>query len=83
MSEPSGPERLAVKSLKDVRESIDFRLNIVSRPTAEQLDESLTHQLSNFLHVDLEKQTPVVEPEPEPLYVISFWRINFVEQTDR
>jgi hypothetical protein len=74
---PADHERLAVKILEDVRTPIDFRLINASRSRAEQLDEGLTHQLSDFLHCDLEKQTPV-DPDPEPLYVTLFG-IDYLE----
>lgn len=78
-------EKLAVKSLKDVEDSIDFRLSKSSRPSAEQLDEGLSRQLSDLVHGghqhrDIEKQAPPVEP----LYVITFasyivsnWKFSF------
>ncbi|KZP30510.1 MFS general substrate transporter [Athelia psychrophila] len=52
---------LSLKSLEDVREPIDFRLDKSSRPTQEQLDESFARQLE-----DEEKGLP---DDPEPIYV--------------
>lgn len=49
------PEGLLVKSLDDVREPIDPRISISSRPTAEELDLGIVRQLSNLVH-----------PGPEP-----------------
>jgi hypothetical protein len=74
---PADHEGLVVKSLEDVQTPIDFRLINTLRPRAEQLDEGLTHQLSDFLHCDLENQTPV-DPDPEPLYVTLFG-IDYLE----
>lgn len=76
MTRPTSPEGLVVKHLEDVSEPIDFRISNSSRPSAEQLDEGLSRQLSDFVHggghhhhpqsPDCEKQTP---PDDEPLYV--------------
>lgn len=83
MTRPSSPgEGLVVKSLEDVNEPIDFRIRNSSRPSAEQLDEGFTRQISDLVHgghhhhPDTEKQTP---PDDEPLYVrISFLRTSWV-----
>ncbi|KAF8062206.1 MFS polyamine transporter [Lyophyllum atratum] len=40
---------LVVKSLEDLNESIDPRISLGDRPTASQLDETLTRQLSNLV----------------------------------
>lgn len=68
-------EGLAVKSLEDVQEPVDFRLKTTSRPSAEQLDESIGRQLNDLVHeghhhnADPEKQHP---ENSEPLYVTIF-----------
>lgn len=83
MSSPETPrscaQELSLKSLEDVHEPVDIRLQGTRRPSQEQLDEGLTRQLSHLIehrrraqkHEDEEKPTfEELEPEePEPVYV--------------
>ncbi|GLB43233.1 putative major facilitator superfamily protein [Lyophyllum shimeji] len=48
-------EGVAVKALKDIHEPIDERLSRSSRPTNDELDQSLARQLSNLVHPQHEK----------------------------
>lgn len=66
-------QELSLKSLEDVREPVDFRLDKSSRPTQDQLDESFAQQLGDLIHhgqhrlrADEENGLPA---EPEPVYV--------------
>ncbi|KAF7966704.1 hypothetical protein HWV62_37334, partial [Athelia sp. TMB] len=66
---------LSLKSLEDVREPIDLRLQKSTRPSQEQLDETLTQQLNDFIHhgqhhLSTEDEEKGSTPsEPEPIYV--------------
>lgn len=68
-------QELSLKSLEDVREPIDFRLEKSTRPSQEQLDETLTQQLNDFIHhgqhhLSTEDEEKGSTPsEPEPIYV--------------
>jgi len=77
-------EGLAFKSLQDVQEPIDFRLNNAPRPSAETLDENLSRQLSGFIHHegtkgDTEKQSFA---ESEPVYVCASLGAHFRTSAD-
>lgn len=67
-------QELALKSLEDVQEPIDFRLKGMTRPSQEQLDEGVTRQLSHLMdhgkhHIsDDDKEEQTIE-ESEPVYV--------------
>lgn len=72
-------DHIVLKSLEDIHEPIDARLSLSSRPPADQLDESLGHQLSHIIQHPREAGPPSsdstknekssFDSETEPIYV--------------
>lgn len=59
---------LAIKSIEDVNDVVDFRLDKASRPSAEQLDESAARQLGDLAHGHKRHEHPHhVNDDPEKL----------------
>lgn len=68
-------QELSLKSLEDVHEPIDFRLNKASRPSQDQLDETFARKLGDLVHHGQHHPTPedeekgIPQADPEPIYV--------------
>lgn len=71
----SEPEGLACKTLEEIDEPIDPRLDPLSRPSSDELDLTLTRQLSDLVQSTVSRRqssdSTAKEKLEEPIYVSS------------
>ncbi|RDB16005.1 Efflux pump atB [Hypsizygus marmoreus] len=60
---------VVTKSLEDIHEPVDPRLSLSSRPTADQLDEGLGHQLGHLVRHPHDHQEKTSILSDEPIYI--------------